>query len=104
MQLACTKKEVWLGRAVRRIKHCHAIDDKRIPVIVRSKRIRCAAPNALIVFQHRQWFARTLDLHAHFFSIWRAKPERYPMIGMYLRGNDRGRWCLALACLRLLFL
>src|SRR5258707_14528 len=82
---ASPTKEVWLGRAVRRIKHGHAVDAKRIPVIVRSKRFRCAAPNALIVFLHRQWFTRTLDLHAHFFTIWRAKTERYPMIGMCLR-------------------
>ena len=85
VHLARPIEKVRLDRAVRRIKQGHAIDEERIPVIVRGKRLGGCAPDALRVFLHREWCARLIDLHADVFRIGGAQPERHAMIGVNLR-------------------
>ena len=76
---------------IRRIEQAYAIGDDRVSVIVRSERLGGHAPNALIVFLHRERLGHTFDRNGDFLDVGTSKAERDATIGMDLRRNQRRR-------------
>src|SRR6266704_417575 len=86
-------EEVGLGDVIGRIEQAHAIGDDRVAVIIRSERLGGHAPDALIVFLHRQG-GSAFDEDGDFFVVGPTETKGYASIGANLRRDQRRRWRL----------
>src|SRR5216683_128617 len=91
MHLARGVEQVGLQQWGGRINQVHAIGDECITVKVGCQRLRRDAPNALLVFLHRQIFRRAFQGKRNLLRIWRPKPKRHTAVRMYVWRNHRRR-------------
>src|SRR5260370_28120179 len=90
-------EEVGLSDVIGRIEQADAIGDDRVAVIIGSERLGGDAPDALIVFLHRQGLGSAFDEDGDFLVVGPTETKGYASIGVHLRRDQRRRWRLRLS-------